>query len=278
VSEIEFVVGELSVGERFVLEEHAQTSNAPVFIVPSADSVTCPNPWLHWDNRLAVLIADPQDWSAVAFRSGRRPLGRPTWELVVEAAMRRETEVVGHATSNSSQAMPSLRPAEKDCPAWKRSGIEAFVGERQQALELDDAHAIAIRAGIMQFGDHLTESHQLAQKVEGRSHQGDYWHAIHHRREGDYGNSKYWYRQVGPDMSFQPLAEFIPELAEEFSPRAGEMVMSLLHAGEFDPFRFVDLARRAVEGKDREVVKVAERVQWLEMLALMRSSFPRYIY
>ena len=50
-------------------------------------------------------------------------------------------------------------------------------------------------AGIWLYVDELHKSHTVSQGLNDAT--GSYWHAIMHRREGDFGNSKYWLRQVG---------------------------------------------------------------------------------
>src|SRR4051794_32254466 len=44
-------------------------------------------------------------------------------------------------------------------------------------------------AGLWLWHDWLDESHRISQRVETAD--GSYWHAIMHRREGDFSNSKY---------------------------------------------------------------------------------------
>ena len=52
------------------------------------------------------------------------------------------------------------------------------------------------KIGLHLLNDDLEASHVLAQAHEGEP-LADYWHAIIHRREGDYGNSRYWFGRVG---------------------------------------------------------------------------------
>jgi hypothetical protein len=59
--------------------------------------------------------------------------------------------------------------------------------------ELDMAKSCL--AGLWLRFDFLDESHKISQEVETPT--GSFWHAIMHRREGDFGNSKYWWRRVG---------------------------------------------------------------------------------
>jgi len=69
-----------------------------------------------------------------------------------------------------------------------------------------------IMAGLWLYVDDLDRSHDLSQGIPTAT--GAYWHAIMHRREGDFSNSKYWFRQVGNH------------------PVIGEL--------GYDPYRFVD--------------------------------------
>jgi hypothetical protein len=63
-------------------------------------------------------------------------------------------------------------------------------------LPIRDAEmARACLASLWLRFDHLDESHRISQEIETPT--GSAWHAIMHRREGDFGNSKYWWRRVG---------------------------------------------------------------------------------
>ena len=55
--------------------------------------------------------------------------------------------------------------------------------------------AAACLAGLWLHHNFLDESHTLSQDIDTTT--GSYWHAIMHRREGDYGNAKYWLHRVG---------------------------------------------------------------------------------
>lgn len=49
-------------------------------------------------------------------------------------------------------------------------------------------------SGLWLLNGFLHESHEISQTI--KAPEGSYWHAIMHRAEGDFWNSKYWYRQV----------------------------------------------------------------------------------
>src|SRR5271156_5082063 len=67
----------------------------------------------------------------------------------------------------------------------------------------DAAFASACRAGLWLYHDFLDESHTISQDLD--TPEGSYWHALMHRRESDFGNSKYWFRRVGPHPIFDDL-------------------------------------------------------------------------
>jgi hypothetical protein len=70
----------------------------------------------------------------------------------------------------------------------------------------DEMMARACLVGLWLRFDFLDESHKLSQEIETPT--GSFWHAIMHRREGDFGNSKYWWRRVGqhPALIDDPFA------------------------------------------------------------------------
>ena len=75
-------------------------------------------------------------------------------------------------------------------------GSEAMV-KQVQALLADEALANRpdLAAGLWLYVDELDRSHRISQGLDDQT--GSYWHAIMHRREGDFGNCKYWFRRTG---------------------------------------------------------------------------------
>jgi len=113
---------------------------------------------------------------------------------------------------------------------------------------VDQEMAEACVAGLWLMYDDLDRSHTISQSIETPT--GSYWHAIMHRREGDFGNSKYWFHRVGKHRIFGGLAEAARELAREHLC-GGELEPNtewLAGGDDWDPFRFVDLCAAAVRG------------------------------
>jgi hypothetical protein len=97
-------------------------------------------------------------------------------------------------------------------------------------------------AGVWLVHDFLDESHTISQSIETPS--GSYWHAIMHRREGDFSNAKYWLRRVGR----HPVIDEVGRCT----------------GGTHDPFEFIDRCEAIVRGKggDRDTCLDTQRLEW----------------
>jgi hypothetical protein len=101
-------------------------------------------------------------------------------------------------------------------------------------------------AGLWLLHDFLDESHSLSQDIS--TAEGSWWHAIMHRREPDYGNSKYWFRRVGRHPAFQTINEKLISLG----------------LPEYDPFAFVDRCERAARssGDEERICREIQAMEW----------------
>jgi len=162
---------------------------------------------------------------------------------------------------------PLLSPDARGKHAWIRPHFDKLW---LKEIEGDTPAATTIRAGVAQLNDLLEESHNLAQSIEGDP-DGDYWHAIMHRREPDYGNAKYWFRHVGRHPVFAQLA---PRAAEILNNAPADIRShwspKLKVDSSWDPFAFVDLCEAAARDEDSPLGLTARRIQWLEMLLLLK--------
>jgi hypothetical protein len=107
--------------------------------------------------------------------------------------------------------------------------------------------------------DELDRSHTISQGIETTS--GSCWHGIMHRREGDFSNSKYWFRRVGRHDAFGALAARAAELATA----RGHSKIGTVPGGQWDPFVFVDLCQQAVRGNDsalRDLCLDIQQAEW----------------
>jgi hypothetical protein len=176
--------------------------------------------------------------------------------------------------SNSSKSLAKfstwldkLRSSEPNelGPGKPRPGssqsIERFreaVGQRTQPNEIPYAEA-AVAAWTL-HEDCLDEAHEISQEL--KSDLGSYIHGIVHRREPDYGNARYWFRQVGPLPFYAELQQAArAELAEFRDQATADAVMS---ADTWRPTAFVDLCEQAARGS-RPLQDACRRLQQREL-------------
>lgn len=112
---------------------------------------------------------------------------------------------------------------------------------------VDENMARACLAALWLYHDFLNESHQISQVIPTTT--GNYWHAIIHRREGDFWNSKYWFRRVEKHPVFEPLHQEAARLAAETD--ADKSAAFLKKQTAWDPFAFVDLCEAQVNFQSR---------------------------
>jgi hypothetical protein len=136
----------------------------------------------------------------------------------------------------------------------------------------DNDMARACLAALWLRHDFLDESHRISQDIETPT--GSFWHGIMHRREGDFGNAKYWFRRVGKHPVFAPLSQSARELATtgKASPAAGYLTGQT----EWDPFAFVDLCQRAQSG-EQSLQALAKDIQLQEWELLFDYCYQQAI-
>ena len=103
-----------------------------------------------------------------------------------------------------------------------------------------------IKAGLHLLNDDIHNCHIIAQEHENSD--SNYWHAILHRREPDYWNSKYWYRRVDNHPVIQQMKN------EEVG---------------WDPFNFVDQCEKFNTAQTRQI-------QLQEMTLLLNYTIKKY--
>lgn len=134
--------------------------------------------------------------------------------------------------------------------------------------------AKAVVSGLWLWHDFLDISHTISQSIETPS--GSFWHAIMHRREGDFSNAKYWYRRVGMHPALKTIAARINVLTESMP---ADKTLFRLTANGFDPFALVDLveAVHQTPGHPHQVLAVSlQKLEWQTLLeTCVRSAAGR---
>lgn len=160
----------------------------------------------------------------------------------------------------AEERLPDLGPGRPNT-VMKRQlealSIESlFEGQRI----VDPAMAQCCLSGLWLWHDFLDESHAISQDID--TVEGSFWHAIMHRREPDYWNSKYWFRRVGNHPNFPDLAAEAAELAAPHSIDASAVF--LREGRTWDPFRFVDLCEAIARGQSgsEQLARLVARAEW----------------
>ncbi len=176
-------------------------------------------------------------------------------QLIASAVSLNDSSIISQEQLLGATDLPVLVPPH---PEKNESGLWGQLHSLEISIEL--------KAGLLLIHDFLEESHQLSQSIEGKVN-GDYWHAIMHRREPDYSNSKYWFRRVGDHPIFPQLYDHASVIVES------DMSHQLLASGKWSPFDFVDFCESCAYDPDSKEAVIARRIQWVEMILLMQYCY-----
>jgi hypothetical protein len=122
-------------------------------------------------------------------------------------------------------------------------------------------------AGLWLLAGELERSHLISQSITDRD--GSFWHAIMHRREGDFSNAKYWLRHASP----HPLEpKLLSKIAEEGV--RDRILMPVNDSPLADSFlcMIVDLVKQA-ERKDVKWRDSVQQICWWEWQLLFEHCF-----
>ena len=126
---------------------------------------------------------------------------------------------------------------------------------------VDTEEGKAALSGIWLWHDALEPSHSICQSIETPT--GSFWHAILHRREGDFSNAKYWYARARKHPALQTIASHVEHLLERTSPDA--KIDRLIVHGEWNGSAFVDAVERwhgSPNDPRHHTLVALQRVEW----------------
>lgn len=136
---------------------------------------------------------------------------------------------------------------------------KAFAG---QDLQDADSAACCISA-VWLWHDFLDQSHQISQHIKTAS--GSFWHGIMHRREGDFSNAKYWFRQVAEHDVYAAIGKAAETILADQKDQL--KLPELVADGEWDPLLFVDLCQQAT-ANDPSLKPICQQLTRLEWMLL----------
>jgi hypothetical protein len=275
-----------------------------VLVVPHDGlwSQTFAETWRSLPSRIASLAIRPPDDVGLVIRSTKnaqrlikaqsRVGGVELWRMLVELAKTdtaaRFEVITNEPTSVASSWMSRTNTVNDDwMPATllspRNHQLDWLFDELSQVRRSDlggsvvsPEDATAVQAGLWLLHGDGDSSHRHSQTIEdlGRHRCGNYWHAIMHRLEPDYANSKYWFRRVGDHPNFLELAR---RAQEQFAAHSSESVnrwrSQVLGASGWNPLAFVDWCEFAHRTIAAEQIALIRRIQFLEMHLLLRASY-----
>jgi len=114
----------------------------------------------------------------------------------------------------------------------------------------------AAMAGLYLYFSCFEEAHNLIS--EPKSSEGEFWHAILHRREPDSGNAAYWFRRLKTHATFPAISRAAAEIVRRI-PDAEFRI------GKWDPFAFIAFCERArsqpVSAQEMAAMEI-QRAEW----------------
>jgi len=123
--------------------------------------------------------------------------------------------------------------------------------------------ANAMLAGLWLWHDALEECHQIVQDLIGPT--GSFWHAIMHRREGDFSNAKYWYARAADHRALRLISAMAMDVVGR---KTTDKSLLRIVSGEYQPDAFVDLVEAIHSSPDDPRYQSAIRLQQMEWEAL----------
>jgi len=180
-------------------------------------------------------------------------------------------------TLRHRRSLPPLAPEH----AW-HPGLDAEIAGLSDEVMTKDRPdgrmtARAWKALLHLWNDSLEPAHAIVQELETPT--GAALHGILHRREGDFGNAKYWFRTAGEHPAYFGLQAKVSEwLADPDKSGvglpagpAGEAIRTIARQGVWNPYLFTDAVEIAVRSVgDDAAVDILENIQLLELEAFLR--------
>ena len=171
------------------------------------------------------------------------PLARNILKINADNAYQKLVVADGDGNPDAKAIMEGLAPSQL---------LSAPVGRPENAA--------AMMAGLWLWHDWLDESHVISQALGSAT--GSFWHAIMHRREGDFSNSKYWYARTAGHPIYTALAAHALTVINPLP--ADKQLLRVVREG-WDADAFVDLVER-VSGRDGEprlrTVQALQQMEW----------------
>ena len=163
---------------------------------------------------------------------------------------------------------PELGPGTPNSDAYDQLK-EITIDAMSPGIIADRVMGECCLSGLWLLHGFLDESHAISQAISSST--GSYWHGLMHRREPDFSNAKYWFRQVGKHDIFPDLHVRSHELLRQSSNAA---LPEWLDDPEWNPDRFIDSCASSI-GQQDQAAQLCIQIAALEWELLFEFCFRR---
>ena len=145
---------------------------------------------------------------------------------------------------------PELVPSRLGNPDLSRQIAAADLFDGKAGAMVD-----CCRAGLLLWNDDLDGAHPLLQDLPDQT--AAFWHAILHRREGDYPNARYWWNRAGEHPAFEPIHDLVLHRVPDFP-----LLDELRAAGVWLPLEFNAACEKfARDGRYESELRATQRLE-----------------
>jgi hypothetical protein len=155
-------------------------------------------------------------------------------------------------------------------PAQPAAAVKTLLASIDRVF-IPSALRECLHAGLWVAADELDRAHEICQQVPNSF--GSAWHAVVHRREGDFWNSKYWWRRAGGVAWNSVAARLGTTEARGGAGGLSRAMEATFPGGQYDPARFVDLVEGWHSRRDEAMKSALALVQRAEWMALFEGCW-----
>ena len=147
-------------------------------------------------------------------------------------------------------------------PMYQDKRLEYWIAESNLPADSLVTAMLWLRQGV------IDPTHAIVQN--GKSPLASYLHGVVHRLEGDYWNSKYWFRQVRDIRLLRSLSLSMEQLLQDEGLSLLAVSLSIMKGNEFDPSALVTAVEHLGQTptRDSNDVRNLEVISWIEWTAL----------
>jgi hypothetical protein len=163
-----------------------------------------------------------------------------------------------------TQALATDNPPHLDLAI--RGDTKTLERIRNSPIDQPSPLESSVTTGILYlWHDHWKAAHEIAQSQEGEADH-DLLHAIVHRREGDFSNAQYWFRNAGPHGCYPLIASRLSKNLDGHS-----LLGTLLANRTWNPIAFVQAIQKRTTVNDR-ILREIQAVELMTFYEWMRNK------